>query len=216
MTHDAPTDEPHTPGLSYAPNSYNPATLVETFLSHTENLSDKWEQYFSIYDAELRPLLAAGSPIRLLEIGIQNGGSLQIWRKYLPAGSHIVGFDIDPKCASLRPPAGVEIFIGDASDAATLEDRLGDLRFDVIIDDGSHRCDHVIATFQACFARLKPGGIYIIEDLHCSYFASHGGGLVSPHSSVAFLRSLADALHADHIDGDDDIVVAAGRGVDAG
>ena len=177
--------------------------LAAIFKAHTDNLSDKWEQYFQIYEAELGHLRSSGVPVRLLEIGVQNGGFLQIWKKYLPVGSQIFGFDVDPKCASLRLPSGIEIFIGDASDPATLEDRLGPLTFDIIVDDGSHRCDHVVATFNACFPRLKPEGIYIVEDLHCSYYPSHEGGLRKAGSSVEFFKSLADALHSDYIMPDD-------------
>ncbi|UBU64127.1 class I SAM-dependent methyltransferase (plasmid) [Acidithiobacillus ferrooxidans] len=184
-------------------NNTDNLPLSAIFKAHTDNLSDKWEQYFQIYEAELGHLRSSGSPVRLLEIGVQNGGFLQIWKKYLPVGSQIFGFDVDPKCASLRMPSGIEIFIGDASDPATLEDRLGPLTFDIIVDDGSHRCDHVVATFNACFPRLKPEGIYIVEDLHCSYYPSHEGGLCKAGSSVEFFKSLADALHSDYIMPDD-------------
>jgi hypothetical protein len=184
-------------------NNAESLPLAAIFKAHTDNLSDKWEQYFQIYEAELGHLRSSGSPVRLLEIGVQNGGSLQIWKKYLPVGSQIFGFDVDPKCASLRMPSGIEILIGDASDPETLEDRLGPLTFDIIVDDGSHRCDHVIATFNACFPRLKPEGIYIVEDLHSSYYPSHEGGLRKAGSSVEFFKSLADALHSDYIMPDD-------------
>ena len=174
--------------------------LAQLFHNHRDYVSDKWEQYIGIYEAELAPHLSIGEPLHLLEIGVQNGGSLEIWSKYLPRSSRIYGIDTDPKCASLRPPANVEIFIGDASDAETLDDRLGTSSFDIIVDDGSHRSDHVIASFENCFHRLRPGGLYFVEDLHCSYFASLGGGLRAEHSSVEYFKRLADALHADHFE----------------
>ena len=68
------------------------------------------------------------------------------------------------------------------------------------MDDGSHRSDHVIASFENCFYRLRPGGLYFVEDLHCGYFASFGGGLRAEHSSVEYFKKLADALHADHFE----------------
>ena len=174
--------------------------LAQLFYNHRDYVSDKWEQYIGIYEAELAPHLSIGEPLHLLEIGVQNGGSLEIWSKYLPRSSCIYGIDIDPKCASLRPPANVEIFIGDASDAETLDNRFGTSSFDIIVDDGSHRSDHVIASFENCFRRLRPGGLYFVEDLHCSYFASLGGGLRAKHSSVEYFKRLADALHADHFE----------------
>ncbi|BDG71763.1 hypothetical protein Rmf_16920 [Roseomonas fluvialis] len=86
----------------------------------------------------------------------------------------------------------------DASDPAALDAALGDAVFDIIIDDGSHRSEHVIATFGACFRRLAPRGIYIVEDLHASYWPDWGGRYRAPGSSIEFLKTLVDALHADH------------------
>ena len=96
----------------------------------------------------------------------------------------------------------VTIHIGDASNPAVLDRTLGDAHFDVIIDDGSHRSDHIISAFEACFPRLYPNGLYFIEDLHCSYFASHGGGFRRPGAAVEWFKGLADALNADHFQTD--------------
>ncbi|RDI39588.1 methyltransferase family protein [Gluconacetobacter liquefaciens] len=170
-----PTDD--VPSAIQATEGGNEVRLIDLFVPFDRNVSDKWEQYLAIYDAELRRFVAAGKPLRLLEIGVQNGGSLQIWSRYLPPGSTITGIDIDPACAHLSLGAGIRILNGDASDSAALERLLGDERFDIIVDDGSHRSDHIIASFEACFPRLAAGGIYVVEDVHCSYFASFGGGV---------------------------------------
>src|ERR1700733_10908170 len=70
--------------------------LVALFFAHQGNIVDKWEQYLSIYASEFAHFLSPAQPVRLLEIGVQNGGSLELWAKYLPNGSEIVGLDIDP------------------------------------------------------------------------------------------------------------------------
>lgn len=172
----------------------------ELFFTHGGRVSDKWEQYLSIYDRELARFRVAEAPVRLLEIGVQNGGSLEIWEKLLPPGSTIVGMDIDPGCARLTfDSPQIRIAIADASDPAALDAALGDARFDIIIDDGSHRSDHVIATFRACFPRLAEGGLYIVEDLHTSYWPEFGGGFRAPQASVEWLKALADAIHADYL-----------------
>src|SRR5207248_3839134 len=36
----------------------------------------------------------------------------------------------------------------------------------IIIDDGSHRSDHIIFTFERLFPALHRGGFYVVEDLH--------------------------------------------------
>jgi SAM-dependent methyltransferase len=176
--------------------------LSDVFLAHRGHVSDKWEQYLAIYEAELAPFLAAGKPVRLLEIGVQNGGSLQIWRSYLPPGSGIVGIDIDLACAKLALGEGISVLIGDAGDPATLDRLLGDAVFDIIVDDGSHRSEHIIAAFESCWRRVAPGGLFIAEDLHCSYFDSHGGGFRNPDAAIEHFKALADAVNADHFEAD--------------
>jgi SAM-dependent methyltransferase len=172
------------------------------FIEHEGYASDKWEHYLPIYEAAFSKFTACGQPIRLLEIGVQNGGSLQIWSKYLPEGSTIVGVDIDPACVRLPMEANISIRIGDATDPVALDHMLGDAAFDVIIDDGSHYSHHVIATFEDCFKRLGPGGVYIIEDLHYSYVASRGGGFRHPNTSIEWLKGLVDTLNVDHFESD--------------
>lgn len=173
-------------------------SFLELYRSHAGYMCDKWEQYLAIYDAEIGQLVARGEPLNFLEIGVQNGGSLEIWAKLLPAGSQIVGIDIDPYCAELTLPANVRILTGDASNADFLRTSLADQGFDVIIDDGSHRSDDIVKSFQALFPRLRPSGKYFIEDLHASYWSEFGGSFRGEDSAVEFLKSLIDALHADH------------------
>ena len=172
--------------------------LANIFMDHEGYLVDKWESYLGIYESELASFVEAGQPISLLEIGVQNGGSLQIWRKYLPAGSRIVGIDINPDCAKLELDENTTLHVADGTDATTLDQVLGDLTFDVIIDDGSHRSDHVVSTYKALYARVRGGGKYIIEDLHASYWSEYGGGFRTQDSAMEFLKALVDGLNCDH------------------
>lgn len=172
--------------------------FLELFRSHTGYVCDKWEQYLAVYDAEIGQLVARGQPLNLLEIGVQNGGSLEIWAKLLPAGSRITGIDIDPSCAALSLPANVRVVIGDASKVEFLQAALGDQTFDIVIDDGSHRSKDIVGAFRALFPRLRPSGKYFIEDLHASYWREFGGSFRGADSAAEFLKSLVDALHADH------------------
>lgn len=199
--------ETPVPGTSVAEfsdttNSRAPGTLCRMFMEHEGYVSDKMEHYLPIYEAAFSRFTAREQPIHLLEIGVQNGGSLQVWSKYIPEGSTIVGIDIDPECVRLPMDANISIRIGDATDPVALDHMLGDAKFDVIIDDGSHHSHHVIATFEYCFERLAPGGIYIIEDLNSSYVVSHGGGFRHPGTSIEWLKALVDALNVDHFESD--------------
>lgn len=175
-------------------------SLSQLFNAHCGKATDKWEQYISAYEAELDVFVDRGTAVQLLEIGVQNGGSLELWHSYLPEGSTCVGLDIDERVAALAYDSEeISVRICDAADVVELERVVGDRTFDIIIDDGSHLCKDVITTFQFLFQRLAPGGKYFIEDLHCSYYGNFGGGLREPSSSIEFLKCLIDALHFDYI-----------------
>lgn len=177
--------------------------LHRLFEGHTGKASDKWEQYLIAYESELAAFRAGNAPVRLLEIGVQNGGSLELWHDYLPKGSTCLGLDIDERVAELAYEEGISVSVCDATNKTALEQAIGCQTFDVIIDDGSHRCRDVVATFGLLFARLAPLGKYFIEDLHCSYCPDFGGGLRLEGSSIEFLKTLIDALNFDHIRMDD-------------
>ena len=173
--------------------------LVDLFFSHNGKTVDKWEHYLVIYAHELAPLLHTRRPLRLLEIGVQNGGSLELWEQYLPEGSQIVGIDVDPNTAGLTFTGAIRVHIADVTDPTAVAAALGDAVFDIIIDDGSHRSADIIATFRILFERLALGGKFIIEDLHASYWPSFGGGLRTQSSAIDFFKGLVDALNVDHL-----------------
>lgn len=139
-------------------------------------------------------------PISLLEIGIggyefpdKGGESLRMWRDYFTAAS-ITGFDVYKKT---MPIAGVSILQGSQIDAVFLQSL--PYPFDIIIDDGSHRNDHVITTFNELFPKLNNGGIYVVEDTECSYWAEHYGGSTSQldETSMNYFKWLADSLNSE-------------------
>ena len=202
LERETPVPRTSVSGFSDTTKSRASGTLHGIFIEHEGYASDKWEHYLPIYEAAFSKFTARGQPIRLLEIGVQNGGSLQVWSKYLPEGSTIVGVDIDPACLRLPLEANISIRIGDATDPVALDQMLGNAAFDVIIDDGSHYSHHIIATFEDCFKRLGPGGVYIIEDLHHSYVDSRGGGFRRPNTSIEWLKGLVDTLNVDHFESD--------------
>ena len=62
--------------------------------------SDKWEHYFDIYDHCLSRFY--DKKISFLEIGIQNGGSIEVAQKLFDPKSSISGLDIDPRCSDIN------------------------------------------------------------------------------------------------------------------
>ena len=77
---------------------------------------DKWHHYFEVYDRHLSKY--QGKAPRILEIGVDHGGSLQIWKKYFGEGTSVVGIDIRHECYFQE--AGLEIHIGDQTDTTFL------------------------------------------------------------------------------------------------
>ena len=66
--------------------------------------------------------------------------------------------------------------------------------FDVIIDDGGHTMSQQITSFTTLFPHVKSRGVYIIEDLHTSYYRDFQGGTASL-TTLDFLRGLIDDLN---------------------
>ncbi|WP_217907233.1 glycosyltransferase [Janthinobacterium sp. PC23-8] len=173
-------------------------TLFEIFTSHQGKVSDKWDLYLREYDRLFSAYRTA--PLRLLEIGIQNGGSLDIWADYFAPGSTLVGCDINPDCAALvyDNPA-ISFILGDANDPAVVEQVLRRAPvFDLIIDDGSHTSGDIVKTFTLYFQHLADGGLFVAEDLHCSYWEQYQGGLYDPYSSLSFFKRLSDVISHQH------------------
>ncbi|MDO9104111.1 MAG: class I SAM-dependent methyltransferase [Methylovulum sp.] len=173
-------------------------TLEQLYAEHGGKVSDKWSSYLAEY-GRLLCGYRDGS-INLLEIGVQNGGSLEIWSKFFPNAQKLVGCDINPDCSKLAyEDPRVAVVIGDAnSDAVQLIILQHTPTFDVIIDDGSHCSSDIVKSFARYFPYLAEGGVFVAEDLHCSYWAEFEGGLFAPFSSIAFFKRLADIVNHEH------------------
>ena len=173
-------------------------TLHQLYAEHTGKVSDKWSLYLTEYDRLFDAY--CDKSVRLLEIGIQNGGSLELWSKYFSNASVLIGCDINPDCARLSfadPRIGV--IIGDANAPEVREQVFQrSPQFDIIIDDGSHLSSDVIKSFALYFPCVVEGGIFIAEDLHCSYWDKFEGGLFDPYSSISFFKRLADVINHEH------------------
>jgi cephalosporin hydroxylase len=159
--------------------------------------SDKWEPYFEVYERHLRRFIP--QKIHLVEVGVQKGGSLDMWSGYFPHHESITGIDIDPECANLvYDNPKIKVVIGDQTDPAFWDSFLAsDPQIDVFIDDGGHYMDQQIVTFEKVFPHLNIGGIYICEDCHTSYMAHNGGGLNRKSSFIEYAKDYIDVLHYD-------------------
>jgi SAM-dependent methyltransferase len=173
-------------------------SLTTLYAQHVGRVSHRWSSYLDVYEQTLGPIRSR--QLRLLEIGVQNGGSLELWAQYFADAQVIIGCDIDERCGELRfADPRVKVLIGDITTRAVQDQvRATADSLDVIIDDGSHRSPDIINAFVSLYPLLTPGGIYVIEDLHCSYDATFGGGLFFQKSALGFFKRLIDIVNEDH------------------
>jgi len=125
-------------------------------------LHHRYDRFYDVFLSGMRE-----KEIVLLEIGAGLGESFTMWHEYFPFGK-IFTMDI----SSERKEEWGEIFLGDQnslSDLKRAKEKTG--KCDVIVDDGSHVPEHQIESFIYLFQEvLKPGGVYIIEDIECSFW----------------------------------------------
>ncbi len=174
------------------------ATLRQLYEQHQGKVSDKWSIYLAEYDRLFS--YYRSQPVRMLEIGIQNGGSLEVWSKYFRYAERLIGCDINPDCAKLiYDDPRISVIVGDANaDHITEQVFACSTKFDIIIDDGSHTSSDIVRSFARYFPSIVDGGMFVAEDLHCSYWEGFQGGLFHPLSSIAFFKRLADIVSHEH------------------
>ena len=85
---------------------------LKKIFNETKNSSLKSDNYFEIYEKNLGKFI--GKEITFVEIGVLNGGSLQMWKKYFGKKAKIIGIDINPECKKFEDDQ-IKIFIGDQS-----------------------------------------------------------------------------------------------------
>ena len=74
--------------------------LINYFNSNQSNLIHKWAHYFEIYDSYFSKF--KNKAIYFVEIGVFDGGSLQMWKKYFGPQANIIGVDINPLSKTLE------------------------------------------------------------------------------------------------------------------
>lgn len=169
------------------------SSITRLFNEHRGRLITKWSHYPDLYERHFASF--RGTAVRFLEIGVQFGGSLELWRKYFGANAVIFGIDVDPQCADRVDPPN-QVRIGSQDDAGFLHSVVEEMGTpDIILDDGSHIGEHQIASFQTLFPLLRDGGLYVIEDVCTSYWRQWQGGLKRRGTAIEFTKELIDGMH---------------------
>jgi hypothetical protein len=170
--------------------------LERYFRRNQKRLIHKWVHYFDIYHRHFERF--RGKPVTVLEFGVSHGGSLEMWRDYFGRKARIYGVDLDPRCADLGG-RGTKIFIGDQEDREFLRSIAAEIGpVDVLIEDGGHTMGQQIATFEEFYPLMSPEGVFLIEDLHTSYWERFGGGYRRPGTFIEYAKGLIDQLNAWH------------------
>jgi len=143
----------------------NLTTLANKYGSDKGTTQGSCHGFSNIYDEYLST--QKNKIFNVLEIVINNGSSLKMWYNYFP-NAIIHGLDIDNK--SQYNNDRIKCTILDQSNEEQLKQfsETVKIQYDFIIDDGSHHMRDQQITFGYLFKLLKPGGIYVIEDLHTS------------------------------------------------
>lgn len=143
----------------------------------------KWTHYFDIYHRHFSKFV--GDEVNVLEIGVYSGGSLEMWRHYFGSKCRVYGVDIEEACKCYEDEY-TEIFIGNQEDRnfwKAFKERVPVI--DILIDDGGHRPNQQIVTLEEMLPHIRPGGVYLCEDVH----GEHNG-------FSAFMQGFVNNLNA--------------------
>jgi len=99
----------------------------------------------------------------ILEIGIRQGGSLRMWKEYF-SNSNVYGIDININTIE-TDLNDCTIIKGNAYSESTVKKHFNNIKFDVILDDGSHTVPDQIKCLNLYSKLLTNDGILIIEDI---------------------------------------------------
>lgn len=163
-----------------------------------------YTQHYERHLAHLR-----STRFTLLEIGIggyrrrgKGGASLRMWKHFFPR-AQIIGLDIEDK-SFVRAPR-ISTYQGSQTDGDLLRrivSEAGGVK--VVVDDGSHRPEHIRETFRLLFPLIDEDGIYIIEDTQTSYWPRWGGStdLQARDTTMALAKDLLDGLNYEEFEGE--------------
>lgn len=175
----------------------------ETYFKRKDQIlpSTKWHHYLEIYEKHFNRFVNKSPTI--LEIGVFDGGSMELWNYYFGKGSKIYGVDIDKRCLevpNILNVDNIQVDIGDQGSVEFWKNYLKDKpKFDIVIEDGGHRPDQQITTFMLLFNHLNDDGVYLCEDLHTNYWEEYGGGYKKPDTFIEFSKNIIDGLNSQYI-----------------
>lgn len=150
----------------------------------------KYFHYFDIYEFFFSKF--RGKEATVLEIGLGEGGSLQMWKYYFGSKAIIYSIDKNKSTEYLDEEDKDKFFCGLQEDREFLKDvKSKILLLDIILDDASHRSQDQIVSLEELWEHLKIGGLYLIEDLSQAYIE----GYKNPSNFIEYAKDLIDYIY---------------------
>jgi hypothetical protein len=191
------------------PDSEEPAVLsksmVDWFWEHKKGPGIyKLDHYFDVYARSFAGLLQRrrdATNIKVMEIGVQSGGSVLLWEHVWGIERlEYHGVDINRHTARFaRFSNKTTIHIGSQADVAFLKsvgDKYGP--FDVIIDDGSHQPVHNKICVETMWEYLVEDGVMLVEDTHATYWIA-GMTTLSHANFLEMAKNMTESVNAYHM-----------------
>ncbi|EEH50874.1 methyltransferase-like protein [Micromonas pusilla CCMP1545] len=165
-----------TNGINHTPTYWTPFHRYMEKIKHCKKCPrvHKWEPYFAAYTEQLSRF--RGRKVVMMEVGVQSGGSMMMWRSFFGCRFEYYGIDINPQAQQFASEWAT-IFIGDQGNPEFWKDIKKKVPvIDIFLDDGGHNMSQQFTTFEAMFPHVKSrGGVYVCEDLSTSYSANFLG-----------------------------------------
>jgi len=127
------------------------------------NALQAYQRHFSFY---------ANRHVAIAEVGVQSGGSVNMWQTVLGPKCHVYGIDINPNTQQFAN-SKTTITLGDQADVKMWNNFFANTvktPLDILVDDGGHEPQQMLITLQESFPRMNPGGSVVIEDIHGTHY----------------------------------------------
>lgn len=174
-------------------------SLWQDFMTNDDKVIHKWAHYFPVYEKHFSRW--KNQSLVFWEVGVYGGGSLQMWQRYFGPNAIIIGLDINNRCKEHESP-GIHVRIGDQADTKFLASVIEEFGPpDVLLDDASHHMDPTWKLFEFVYPQMPKNSVYMVEDMHTSYWPRWGGGVDVETSFINRSKKLIDELNADHSKG---------------
>jgi cephalosporin hydroxylase len=132
----------------------------------------------------LAHLVRKAKPLRTMEIGIYQGGTIALWAQLMPSNGNLIGVDfklsgsIENRIRA-KMKTGQSLYLLEA-DSHTIETRnrlfgiIGDNKLDLLFIDGDHSYEGITRDFKDYCPLVRPGGIVAFHDIVPDYTSPFG------------------------------------------